>query len=96
MPYLRKDAAACSVYGFSHRLPGIGLLLRPDARDIRVADALRHNRNALGDDQAGSGALCVVFDHKRRRKVVSRAAQASQGTHDHTIRQCDFANLNRI
>jgi len=47
--------------------------------NICVAYALRHNRNALGDNQPAVGALCVVFDHQLGRKVVGCAAKASEG-----------------
>ena len=74
MPELSKDAPASPVHRLGHQRPCLDLLRQPNPRHIRVANALRHNRDTLGDDQAGAGTLCVVFDHEFGRDVVRRAA----------------------
>src|ERR1035438_10405678 len=96
MPDLCKDAPSCPVHRLGHHLPGFDFLRRPDPRHIRIANTLWRNRDALGDDQAGTGTLGIVFDHELRRNVVKRAAEASKRSHNNPIRQMDVADLDGV
>ena len=50
MPELCKDATAGMVHRLGHQLPRLDLLRQPDPRHICVANALRYNWYAFGDD----------------------------------------------
>jgi len=61
MPELGEDAATGLMHGGDDGLPRFGLLLVPDAGHLGVADAEGIDGDALGEDQAGGGALRVVL-----------------------------------
>jgi hypothetical protein len=84
------------VHCLRHQFPAFDLLRRPNPRHIRVANTLRHNRDAFGDDQARTGTLCIVFGHELRRNVLWCATQAGKRSHDNPVRQMDVADLDGI
>jgi hypothetical protein len=61
MPYLQHDSPAGVVYCVGDVEPAGGLLLRPDARGVRVSDALRADDGRFADDQSSAGSLRVVL-----------------------------------
>src|ERR1039458_7581572 len=73
-----------------------GLLTSEEIRHIRVANALRYNRDAFGDDQACTRTLCIVFDHESRRNVLWCATQASKRSHNNPARKVDLADLDGV
>ncbi len=66
MPELQEDDAAFGMHGVSDLTPAGDLLLRIDARCVRVALAFLHHLRGLGDDQSAFGrALRVIFGIER-------------------------------
>jgi hypothetical protein len=61
-----------------------------------VADALRHDRHALGDQQAGRGALGVVVGHQGVGDLGRTGPQAGQRRHDDAVGQLQVAETKRI
>jgi len=53
VPYLREDAPAGVVDSFGDGLPGLDLLLRPEAGNVRITDAQRIDGGAFGEDEPG-------------------------------------------
>ncbi len=93
VPDLGEDASAGLVHGGGDGLPELGLLGGPDAGDLRVADAHGRDGGALGDDEAGGGALAVVLDHDGRGEVVGGAAQARERRHDDAVGEVEGTDL---
>src|SRR3984885_1614644 len=65
VPDLGEDMAAGLMDSRGHGLPGFDLLLRPEARNVGVADSQGVDGSAFGEDETGGGALPVVVDHDR-------------------------------
>ncbi len=80
MPELGEDRALRGMHRLGDELPPSHLLGRPDARHVDVTLALRRDRRALADDQAGAGALPVVL---RGERVGDRAGIAGAGHRRH-------------
>src|ERR1019366_1912109 len=96
VPYLHEDATSRLMNGFRYWLPRPNLLGRPDAGYIRIANALRYNRDTLGNNQPRARTLRVVLNHERRGNVIRRAAQAGKWRHDNSVWQLNLANTDRI
>ena len=63
MPKLQDDPAASVMDGAGRLLPAFGLLGIPDARCRGPAQALAADAGCFADDQAGAGALRIIFGH---------------------------------
>src|SRR3546814_10069897 len=61
MPELQEDSAAGPVHGIGDLLPAGDLFGAVDARGGLVALAFGADLGGFGDDQAGAGALAVIF-----------------------------------
>ena len=86
MPELADDPAAGLMDLLDHRLPGLGLRVVPDAGRKRRAHALLADSGRFGNDQAGTGALGIIFAHDRRWHMLHRRAAAGEGGHEHAVR----------
>ena len=95
MPDLGEDTAAGLVHGAGDGLPALDLLLAPEAGDIGIADRQGGDGHALADDQAGGGALAVVFGHQGARHMAGRAG-AGEGRHDDAVGQGEVAQADRV
>ncbi|MNL28938.1 hypothetical protein D3C87_1506040 [compost metagenome] len=97
MPQLRHDAAAGGVYGIGHLLPACHLRVGPQARHVLVAHAVFGDGHALGNQQAGGGALGVVLGHDCVGDMHGLGgAQPGQRRHDDAVRQRQVTNLQGI
>ena len=95
VPELQENAAALGVHGGGDLLPAGDLLVGIDAWGVRVAMAAGRDCGRLGDDQAGAGALGVVFGHQVRRDVGTFGAATGQGGHQDAIRQRERTDFKR-
>ena len=87
MPELQEDLAAFGVDGVVDLLPGFHLLVGEDAGRPGVAAPFRRDVGRLGDDQAGAGALAVIFDVDVLRNLLVAGARARQRRHHDAVRQ---------
>ena len=95
MPNLAEEDATLPVDGVDDGLPRLDLLLRPDARCLRVP--LRGGRHPRGlrDEQATlGGALRVVHGGVRLRHVAVGAAPR-QRREDHPVGELELAHIVR-
>ena len=67
MPELDEDAAAALMHAVRDLAPAGDLFFRIDAGGVLITLALLRNLARFGDQQAGGGALAVIFDRKRAR-----------------------------
>ncbi len=95
MPELGDDPAALGMNGRGDLLPSFGRLRQVKAGDIRVALALLCHGCALGDDQAGGGALFVI-DGVQVVGYGLRGAVARQRRHGNAVGKLDIADLDGI
>ena len=93
VPDLRQNQSTGLMHGGGNGLPKLGLLLAPDARNLRITHAHRRNRRAFRDDHARACTLPVVVDHDWRRQMVDRTAQARQWRHHYAIPQLQRTSL---
>lgn len=64
----------------------------PGVQDIALA--LRRDLRALGNDQAGAGALSIIVDIQRVGRIIAMGRTvARQRRHDDTVFQRDVADL---
>ncbi len=96
MPDLHEDAAARGVDRTGDLFPAFHLRLRPDAGYARIADALRRDRHAFGDDHTGRRPLRIVFGHQRIGDLARAGAQPRQRRHQDTVRQGQVADDDRV
>jgi len=67
-----------------------------ETRRVGPAEAVGTDRGGFGDDQAGRGALGIVFGLQRCRHVVDRpGAHARQRRHDDPVGQVEIAHADR-
>jgi hypothetical protein len=95
MTNLTEEDGTLTVDGVDDGLPRIDLLLRPDARSLRVP--LRGGRHPRGlrDEQAAlGGALRVVHGGVRLRHVAVGAAPPQRRKH-HPVGELELAHLVR-
>jgi hypothetical protein len=96
VPQLQEDLAARVMHGFRHELPAFDLLVRPDARGIRVADALRRDRGRFAQDEAGGRAVGVVLRHQRVRHAFAARALTRKRSHDDAVAQREGADFEWV
>ncbi len=84
------------MHGGGDLAPALGLLGRPHARHAEIAHALGADRRALGDDQAGAGALAVIVRHQVVGNLGRACAQPRQGRHEDAIGQDQIAEDQRL
>ncbi len=96
VPDLRENAPACAVNSCCDRLPCLHLLLRPEPRNLCIADTLRRDGRTLRDDQTCGRPLPVVLRHNRRRNIVGGAAKPGKRCHDNAIGKLQIAELQGI
>ena len=96
VPELGHDLAAFGVHRVS-REPPAGLLFGAvDARRTHITLARWQHLGALGDDQSGTGALCVVLGDQRVGGVGAwRGATAGQRRHEDAVGNVNGANAQR-
>jgi hypothetical protein len=83
-----------SVDRVGHELPAAHLRVVEQARDARVAEAVRRGRGAFGDDQARGGALAVVLGHEGVGGIGFDRAAAGHGRHDETVAEASEREEN--
>jgi len=84
------------MHGAGDQLPAFDLGVGPDARSIGIADAHGGDRGGFGDDQAGGGALGVIFGHQGIRHPAFVGAAAGQGRHDDAVGKLEIAHLDGL
>ena len=92
---LHHDAAAFGMDGIGNLAPARDLFGRVDARRAPVALAGGGRLGAFGDDQAGSGALAVIFHHQVGRHVARPGAVTRHRCHDDAVGKLDVTQLAR-
>ena len=95
VPELQENAPALGVDRGGDLLPTGDLLVGVDAWGIRVAMAAGRDRGRLSDDQAGAGALGVIFGHQVRRDVGPFGATTGQRSHQDAVRQREGTDFER-
>ena len=85
VPQLGDDLPPAAWTALGHRLPALDLGLGPQARRIRPAEAFAADAGRFGDDQAGAGALGIIFGHDRRRHRLLGGAAAGQRRHPDAV-----------
>ena len=85
MPKLNDDGPAFGVHGVGDGFPAADLIVRVTARRIRIALRLRRDLGRLSDDQAGRGALGVIFNGKRTRNQARAGAVSRQRRHHDAV-----------
>ena len=95
MPELGEDRAADAMHRVGDVLPARDLLGRVDAGRADIADALRADLRALGDHQAGGGALHVVGGGQRVRDIAFKRAAARHRRQHEPVVQRDGAQAVR-
>ena len=94
VPQLDHDLAALGVHRVRHLFPGSNLPFGVDAGGLDVAFAFGANLGRFGDDDPGTGALCVVFDvHVADFATVVIGAAAGQRGHHDAVRGLDATDL---
>lgn len=97
-PDLLEDVRVLLVHGFRHLLPALGLLLRPDTGEARVAAGLLRNRGRLGDQKTARGGrtLAIVDGLVVRGLVGLRVSHTRERSKHHTVLQLHVANFKRF
>ena len=92
VPNLHEDLAAFGVHRLGGGLPGFDLSGVVNARLVHKRRGVFRNHRALGDDQAGAGALAVVLGHERVGHVPRIGPRTGQGGHEHAVVQGESAS----
>jgi hypothetical protein len=93
VPELDDDLAAGRVHRVGDLAPAGDLRVGIEARRPQIALALPRDLRGFGDDQAGPGALAVIFHVEIVRRVgARRGAVARQRRHDDAVLQFDIAH----
>ncbi|MNV67768.1 hypothetical protein D3C71_1605810 [compost metagenome] len=96
VPQLQEDLAARAMDSLGHVGPATYLIVGPDARGVRVADAHRCHRGGLAEDQPGGRTLHVVLGHQRVGYAAFVGAAAGQRCHDDAVGQLEVAQFDWI
>ncbi len=91
MPDLHEDPAALGVDRIGHPAPAFDLLGGVDAGRVLIALRGVGDLRRLGDDEAGAGALAVIFGHQRGGHEAGTGAVAGEGRHHDAVLQGDVA-----
>jgi hypothetical protein len=92
MPHLHDNLAAVGMHRVGHALPAVERFLAVEAGNVGIALALVGDGGGFGDDQAGGGALGVIFDVEIVRHGARRAVAGQRG-HDDAVLDGDVADL---
>ena len=93
MPKLNDDGPAFGVHGVGDGFPAPDLIVRIAARRIRVALRLGRDLGGFGDDQAGRGALGVIFNGKRTRDQARTGAISRERRHHDAVGELQGAGF---
>ncbi len=96
VPQLQEDAAALGVDGVGDLLPAGHVRFVVDARGPGVTLALWRDLGGLGDDQAGAGALGIVFGRQFGGHVARLGAAAGERRHDDAVLQLHRTQLHGL
>jgi hypothetical protein len=97
MPELEQHAPASRVHALDNLSPALDLFVRPDAGGVRIADPLRRDRCRFGNDEAGGGALHVIFAHERvRNSALASRPVARQRGHENAVWKLEVADSERV
>ena len=79
------------------RLPRLNLFIGPYAGSRRPAQAFLGDARCFGDDEAGVGALSVIFGLQLgNRHMLVDASASGQGCHQDAVRRTDRAKVDGI
>ena len=95
VPELCENPPALVMHGLGHQFPAFDLLIRPQARRIGIADALRCHGGGFRKNQTGTGALGIIFGIQRMGHPPGRSAAACQRGHNDTVGQGYVAKSKR-
>ncbi len=93
VPELQHDLAALGVDGVRHLLPGGDLLVVEDAGRPGVAAPFLGDVGRFRDDEAGAGALAIVFDMHVLGHAVARRPAAGQRRHHGPVREVERSEV---
>src|SRR5580704_6584288 len=94
VPQLHEYSSTSRVNGVSDRLPSSALFLAIDARSAVPPLCVFADPGALADDEAGRGALFVVFPHQVRWHVARIISACSrQRSHHHSIAELEVSEF---
>ena len=94
MPKLNDHGPAFGVHGVGDGFPAPDLIVRIAARRIRIALRLGRDLGGFGDDQAGRGALGVIFDSKRTRDQARAGAISRERRHHDAVGEFQRAGFS--
>ena len=96
VPQLGDDPAACLMDCIGDEAPALDLRLVPQAGRVRPAEPFAADAGGFRDDQAGIGALRIIFGHERIGNRLAVGAGPRQRRHDDAVAKLDRAERNRI
>ena len=96
MPELEQDSPAGIMHGAGDGFPALDLLVRPDARRVRIADAHRGHGGGFGEDQAEGGALGVILGHQRVRHAPGGGPATGERCHHDAVWKSEGSGLERL
>jgi hypothetical protein len=96
VPELQENDPAPGMYSIGDDLPARHLGIGVTTRGVGITLRLRRNLCGLGDDQAGRGALGIIFRRQRPRHKAGAGAVAGKRCHDDAIGETEIANRDRI
>jgi hypothetical protein len=96
VPELGDNSATGVVHGVGDPAPSPHLLRAPKTWRVGPAEAVGTDRGGFGDNQAGRGALGIIFSLQRCRHVIDRpGAHARKRRHDDPTGQVEIAHADR-
>ena len=92
VPELRENPAPRGVHRIDDGFPRLDLPGRPYPRRIGPAQAFTRDAGGFGYDEAGAGALGIIFGHERGRFMRARCARTRQRRHEDAVRDAKGAD----
>lgn len=96
MHQLHDDGSTRRMHGIGDPAPARDLLGIEESGDARIAKSIGRGRGALGDDQAGTGALGIVFAHHVIGAIGHDGTAACQRGHDDAVAQTQGAHCDGV
>src|SRR6202011_3008113 len=90
---LKDDVSPALMESIGHLAPAGDLFLRIDAWRVLEALPLLRNLARLANQQAGGGALAIIFDRRRTGHKSCQSAVAGQRRHCRAVFQSDRAKF---
>jgi hypothetical protein len=96
MPDLEEDATLGGMDGIGHLFPGRGMSRGVDARLRPEGRVPGHGHGRLGNQQAGTRPLGIVFGHQGVGEVFLTRPAAGEGRHEDPVGGGDGANAQGV